>query len=113
MLKLGCCEHHAEVIGPIRVSFQKSIVNIEHRYNTPFYTNLHGFVSRKCLQHLVKEVERVKFIGTSKDACGCFIRITHGLPCACQLAGFQIQGNFVPLDLIHVFGRNYTFKSMI
>lgn len=35
--------------------------------------------------------------------CGCFIRTTHGLPCACQLAGFQIQGNHVPLDPIHVF----------
>lgn len=82
-------------LDSIRVSFQKSIVNIEHRYNTPFYTNLQGFVSRQCIQHIGKELEKVKFVGASKDACGCFIRTTHGLPCACQLVGFQIQDNHV------------------
>ncbi|CAL5215333.1 unnamed protein product [Lathyrus oleraceus] len=82
-------------LGSIRASFQKSISNIEYRYDTPFYTNLHGFVSRQCIHHIWIELEKVKFIGTSKDACGCFIRITHGLPCACQLAGFQIQGKHV------------------
>lgn len=40
----------------IRVLFQKSIVNIEHRYNTPFYTNLQRFVSRQCVQHNQKEL---------------------------------------------------------
>ncbi|XP_050875735.1 uncharacterized protein LOC127079397 [Lathyrus oleraceus] len=61
--------------------------------------------SIKCIQHIGKEQERVKFIGVSKYAYGCFIRTTHGLPYACQLAGFQIQGNHVPLDLIHVFWK--------
>ncbi|XP_050877072.1 uncharacterized protein LOC127080822 [Lathyrus oleraceus] len=92
-------------LGSIRVSFQKSIDNIEHRYNTPFYTNLHGFVSRKFIHHIRKKLQRVKYIGTSKYACGCFIRIRYGLPCACQLVGFQIQGKLVPLDPIHVFWK--------
>lgn len=79
-------------LGSIRVLFQKIIVNIEHRYNPLFYTNLHNFVLRKCIQHIGKELERVKFVGTSKDDCGCFIRTIHGLPCACKLDDFQIQG---------------------
>ena len=65
-------------LGSIRVLFQKSIVNIHHQYNTQLYTNLHGFVSRQCIQHIGKELERVKFVGTSKNACGCFIRTTYG-----------------------------------
>lgn len=60
-------------LGSIRVSFQKSVVNIEYLYNTPFYTNLHYFVSRLCIQHIEKELGRVKFVGASKDAYGCFI----------------------------------------
>ena len=66
---------------------------------------MHGFVSRHCIQHIGKELERVKFIGTNKDICGCFIRSTHGLPCVCQLAGFQIQGLLIPLEPIHVFWK--------
>lgn len=77
-------------LGLIRVSFQKSIVNIEHQYNTLFYTKFHGFVPRQCIQHIRKEIERIKFIGASQDACGFFIRTIHGLLCACQLSGFQI-----------------------
>lgn len=36
-------------LGSTRVSFQKSITNIEHRYNSLFCTNLHSFVSRQCI----------------------------------------------------------------
>lgn len=48
-------------------------------------------------------MKRVKFVGSDKDVCGCFIRITHGLCCACEPACFQIQGEFVPLESIYVF----------
>ncbi|XP_058746892.1 uncharacterized protein LOC131619864 [Vicia villosa] len=90
-------------LGSIRVSFQKSIVNIEHRYNTPFYYKFHSFVSRQCIQLIEKELERVKFVGASKQRCGCYIRTTHGLPCACQLVGYHILGIPIPLESIHVF----------
>ncbi|XP_058733832.1 uncharacterized protein LOC131605502 [Vicia villosa] len=50
-------------LGSIRVSFQKSIVNIENWYNTPFYSKLHSFVSKQCIQLIGIELERVKFVG--------------------------------------------------
>ncbi|XP_058783030.1 uncharacterized protein LOC131657679 [Vicia villosa] len=90
-------------LGSIRASFQKSIVYIEHRYNTPFYSKLHSFVSRQCIQLIRKKLEKVKFVGTSKERCGCYIRTTDGLPYACQLAGYQILGIPIPLETIHVF----------
>ncbi|XP_058786021.1 uncharacterized protein LOC131660734 [Vicia villosa] len=34
---------------------------------------------------------------SSKKRCGCYIRITHGLQCACQLAGYQILGIPIPM----------------
>lgn len=57
-------------LGAIKVLFQKSIVNIEHRYNSPFYSGLHNFVSRQFIQHIAKEFERVTFIGFDRDARG-------------------------------------------
>lgn len=92
-------------LGSIRVSFQKIVCNIEHRYNTPFYSRLHDFVSRYCIQHISKELERIKFVGHDKTTRGCFIKTTHGLPCACEFAGYQIQGEHIPLDSIHVFWK--------
>src|SRR3954470_18061676 len=79
------------------------MVNIEHRYNTPFYSKLHNFVSRKYIQIIGKELERVKFVGASKERYGCYIRTTHGLPCVCQLFGYQILCLPIPLETIHVF----------
>ncbi|XP_058782846.1 uncharacterized protein LOC131657468 [Vicia villosa] len=90
-------------LGSIKASFQKSIVNTEHRYNTPFYSKFHSFVSRQCIQLIGNELEIVKFVGSRKERCGCYIRTTHGFPCACQLAGFQILGTPIPLEIIHIF----------
>lgn len=50
-------------------------------------------------------LERIQSVGYEKSACGCFIRITHGLSCACEFAGYQIQGEPIPLELIHVFWK--------
>ena len=90
-------------LGSIRVSFQKNIVNIDHKYNTPFYSKLQDFVSRQCIQLIGKELERVKYVCASKERCCCYIITTHELPCACQLACFQILGTPIPLETIHVF----------
>lgn len=89
-------------IGAIIKSFQKSVANIEHQYKTLFNSRLYYFISRQCTQHIAKELERVKFVGTDKVVCGCFIRITHGLLCACDLVGLQIQGYTNPLRSIRV-----------
>lgn len=66
---------------------------------------MHDFVSRQCMQHVKKELERIKFVGCDKDACGCFIRTTHGLPCACELACLRIQGESILLESIRVFWK--------
>lgn len=44
-------------------------------------------------------------VGVDKVASGCFIRATHGLPCACELASLKIQGYLVALESIHVFWK--------
>ena len=106
MQKLGCCNIMLKLqLGSIKILFQKSIVNIEHHYNTPFYTLMHRFIAIKCIQHIRNELERVNFVGSNKDVCGCFIRTKHVLPCACQLPSLQIQGETILLESIHVFWK--------
>ncbi|XP_004515629.1 uncharacterized protein [Cicer arietinum] len=57
------------------------------------------------------KLQRVKIVGTDKTICGCSIRTTHGLPCACELAKLQISGNVIPLDSIHVFWRKLSLEN--
>lgn len=52
---------------------------------------------------LWKGVGKGVFVVSNKYACGCFMRTIHELPCACQLVGLQIQGEFFPLESINVF----------
>lgn len=58
-----------------------------------------------------KTLEMVKFVGSNKTACGCIIRTRHELPCACELAGLQIQGDHIPLESIHVFRKKLYIKE--
>lgn len=95
-------------LGAIKISFKKSVAIIEHQYNTQFYSTLHDFVSWQCIQHIKKELERVKRVGTDKFEHGYFIRTTHGLPCACELAGLLIQGYHAPLESIHLVFEEIT-----
>jgi len=91
----------------IKVSFEKSINTVE--YNTPLYKMLVGFVSRSALSYISDQYDRIKTIGTDSSICGCTIRTTHGLPCACELARYNI-----PLQVVQDHGTrfNSSFQEM-
>lgn len=95
----------------IKVSFEKSINIVE--YNDPFYSKLRGFVSRNALSYIADHYDRVKTVGIDIDGslCGCTIRITHGLPCACELAKYSRTWHPIPLQAIHVHWRTLNFSD--
>ncbi|XP_073226861.1 protein FAR-RED IMPAIRED RESPONSE 1-like [Cicer arietinum] len=97
----------------IQYSFQKTSKDVEHGCNSSFFQSLHHCVSRKCFKKIDKQLQRVKIVGTDKTICGCSIRTTHGLPCACELAKLQISGNVIPLDSIHVFWRTLSLENFL
>ncbi|XP_057432946.1 uncharacterized protein LOC130725772 [Lotus japonicus] len=72
---------HTEIVA----SFERSMNKIDHLFKTPFYTNIRGFVSIKCLKLIDAELTRMRACG---GRCDCLLRETHGLPCGCQLAAF-------------------------
>ncbi|XP_073220740.1 uncharacterized protein [Cicer arietinum] len=84
----------------------------KHEFDETFET----LVKSETLEVLFDEtfealLQRVKIVGTDKTICGCSIRTTHGLPCACELAKLQIFGNVIPLDSIHVFWRKLSLEN--
>ncbi|XP_057444200.1 uncharacterized protein LOC130736382 [Lotus japonicus] len=62
----------------INATFQASIFIREHTFKEKLYDNLRGVVSRYALMLIAKEKARV-------GKCGCTMRMTHGLPCSCQI----------------------------
>ncbi|KAL5122085.1 PKS-NRPS hybrid synthetase [Glycine soja] len=95
----------------IEASFEKSKNVVEHRHNTPFYVKLVGFVSRSALSHITEEYDRVKTAGIDSSICGCIVRTTHGLPCACELARYSTMCHPIPLEAIHAHWRKLKFSD--
>jgi len=58
---------------------------VGHVFNIIAYKKLLGFVSKCVLQHIADEMDQVKCVDLDKTRCGCILRSTHGLPCACEL----------------------------
>lgn len=98
-------------ITAIIASFQQSAVVTEHKFNFGLYKKLRGVVSRHCLQEIHDERKRSMDIGTDKSKCGCVIRITHGIPCACQLANIESTYRVIPLDEIHMHWRRLAIRD--
>ena len=77
---------------------------VEHMFNSPVYKKLHYFISRKAQEILFHELQRVDSIGTDNSICGCTLRVTHSLPCACELKQFAIyMAPFMYIEICYLF----------
>jgi len=65
-------------------------------FKPSMYKWLVGYVSRHALGLIVEEFDRGKHIGFYSESCGCILRTTYALPCACQLA--QYDSRVIPLS---------------
>ncbi|KAJ1443279.1 PKS-NRPS hybrid synthetase [Sesbania bispinosa] len=95
----------------IKASFQRSIMVVEHRFNNPLYNELRGLVSRNALALIDDENQRINYVGIDSSACGCTLRNTHGLPCACQLARYVCMGYQLPITEVHTHWMKLTFND--
>ncbi|KAH1229299.1 hypothetical protein GmHk_10G029084 [Glycine max] len=66
-------------------------------------------VSRYDLNQFAVEFEHVHYAGKNPSSCGCVMRSTHGLPCACELSKYVLGS--IPLDSIHMFWRRLSFSD--
>ncbi|KAI5404231.1 hypothetical protein KIW84_051400 [Lathyrus oleraceus] len=97
-------------LGNIRASFQKSFYEVEHAHISPFYGYLRGSVSRAALRRIAEELLRVDYVGTNRQICGCTLRTSYELPCACELGRYTLGGIPIPIDVVHVHWRKLTME---
>jgi len=94
----------------IKTSFERSLNLTSDSYKVLSYKRLVGYVSRYALGLLAPKLERVKKIGFDTSRCGCVLRQTYGLPCACELA--QYDPGMIPLQEIHIMWTRLTFSNV-
>ncbi|KAH1190176.1 hypothetical protein GmHk_20G057800 [Glycine max] len=93
----------------IRASFETSTHVVGHVFKKTLYKRLLGMVSRYALNEILVEFERVCHLKDNVSSCGCVLRITLGLPCACELQRYE--GGSIPLDAIHMYWRRLNFSD--
>ncbi|KAH1212860.1 Protein FAR1-RELATED SEQUENCE 5 [Glycine max] len=93
----------------IKASFETSTHVVGHVFQKTLYRRLLGMVSRYTLNQIAAKLERVDYAGKNPSSCGCMVRTTLGLPCACELSKY-VSG-CVPLDSIHMFWRRLSFSD--
>src|SRR4051812_11227030 len=83
----------------IQTSFGRSKTVMEHRYKGQIlFSQLIYNISRTGLNFLFHEAKRSETTGTDSSLCGCTIRITYGLPCACILAKKKNSNSPILID---------------
>ncbi|KAH1265843.1 hypothetical protein GmHk_01G001468 [Glycine max] len=73
------------------------------------YKRLLGMVSRDALNQIASEVDCLRYLGNNPSSCGCVMRSTHGLPCACELSRYTAGS--IPLESVHIFWRRLCFSD--
>ncbi|KAL5141510.1 Protein FAR1-RELATED SEQUENCE 5 [Glycine soja] len=93
----------------IKASFETSTHVVGHVFQKTLYRRLLGMVSRYALNQIAAELQCVHYASKNPSSCGCVVRTTLGLPCACELSKYV--GGCIPLDSIHMFWRRLSFSD--
>ncbi|KAI5400827.1 hypothetical protein KIW84_065620 [Lathyrus oleraceus] len=62
------------------------------------------------MRRIAEELLRVDYVGTNRQICGCTLRTSYGLPCACELGRYILGGIPIPIDAVHVHWRKLTME---
>jgi len=99
---LGSHEPHDQLQhNEIKASFETTTHVVGHVFKVTLYKRLLGMVSRYALNQIAAQFELVHYAGKNPSHCGCVMRTTHGLPCACELTKYVV--GTIPLETIHMF----------
>ena len=93
----------------IKASFETSMHVVGHMFKVTLYKKLLCMVSRYALNEIDVEYERVAYTGKNPSWCGCVMRCTHSLPCACELFKYVVRS--IPMETIHIFWQRLSFSD--
>ncbi|XP_040361626.1 uncharacterized protein LOC112203005 [Rosa chinensis] len=89
--------HHTD----IKASFEKSRCFLQHDFKHEYLKELISYVSIAALNKIVCEANRADSMKKDVACCGCVIRVTHGLPCAHEIAEYKCSNRPIPIDAVH------------
>ncbi|KAH1203059.1 hypothetical protein GmHk_17G049385 [Glycine max] len=93
----------------IKASFETNTHEVGHVFKKTLYKRLLRMVSRDALNEITSEVDRLRYLGNNLSSCGCVMRSTHGLPCACELSRYTAGS--IPVESVHIFWRRLCFSD--
>ncbi|KAH1233268.1 hypothetical protein GmHk_09G025748 [Glycine max] len=91
----------------IKASFETSTHVVGHVFKKILYKRLLGMISRDALNEIASEVECLRYLDNNSSSCGCVMRSTHGLPCACELSKYTAGS--IPVESVQIFWRRLCF----
>ncbi|XP_052734136.1 uncharacterized protein LOC128196674 [Vigna angularis] len=94
----------------IKASFESSLLLRSDHFKGYIYRELIGRVSRYALDLIAKELKIVQQIGLDSSKCGCVLRRTFGVPCACELARYDPR--MIPIGEFHIMWRRLHFLNV-
>lgn len=77
------------------------------------FVNLNRSITFKAFGLIRKEMQVLQEMGQDPTTCGCYLRRTHGLPCAHELQYYIINGYSIPLDQIHDYWKKLDIQFPI
>jgi hypothetical protein len=96
----------------LQATFGRNVSVVEHTFKDHYlYALLNFKVSRAALNHIRREELRVEECGMDSKKCGCLMRRTYGLPCACVIAR-KIKNNLpIRLDEVNAHWKKLCFME--
>lgn len=97
----------------IKASFGESMNKIMHLHKNKTFILLLTKVSIEALDVLTGEMNRVQSLKQKEESCGCQIRTSCGLPCACEISQYVDADVSIPLHTINVFWKKLDFEPAL
>ena len=91
------------------MSFEKSLIVVQHVYRPEEFKELRGFISIHALDLILGSCSHAVHVShANENRCSCAIRRTHGLPCGHEIARYRKEGRPIPLSCIHDHWKKLT-----
>ncbi|KAJ1406826.1 MULE transposase domain [Sesbania bispinosa] len=106
------------VVTSTKLTFSVAFAYLERETKDNFTWALDKVRGLKCtcknaMVHIAQEMGQVEYIGIDTSTCGCKLKMTYGLPCACQLAICKMYFGFIPVEKVHAHWRRLTFTDQV
>ncbi|XP_074300421.1 uncharacterized protein LOC141631681 [Silene latifolia] len=96
-----------------KIRYELEVSRSRPRNGDRVFSLLQGNVSINAIEITEKEIKRgIELGNVLEEYCGCVLRVTHGLPCACALIQLQRTGKRVHLEDVHAFWRTLEYDNV-